>query len=140
MNIWRINLKSSSINNVNPRQFCLLNNIVGVGWRISEKTEKAVEWAEYNKRASTMDGDKCSYLMLWIESILPPHENGDGNGLFLKISVGKILRQWSRVAIILMHLLCKKHFTRPLSEPVLLPENKSGFRLAIPFQRPHYPE
>lgn len=58
MNIWRINLKSSSINNINPRQFCLLNGIVGVGWRISEKTEKALEWTEYNKRASAMYGDK----------------------------------------------------------------------------------
>ncbi len=36
MNIWRINLKPSSIPNVNPRQFCLKNGVVGVGWRISE--------------------------------------------------------------------------------------------------------
>ena len=58
MNIWRINLKSSSINNVNPRQFCIMNNIVGVGWRISEKTEESVEWDEYLKTASKMYGDK----------------------------------------------------------------------------------
>jgi hypothetical protein len=58
MNIWRINLKSSSINNINPRQYCLLNNIVGVGWRISEITEKTVEWAEYHKRSSEMYGNR----------------------------------------------------------------------------------
>ncbi len=57
MNIWRINLKSASRNNVNPRQFCLNNNIVGVGWRIDEKT-RTIDWKEYHSKALNIYGDK----------------------------------------------------------------------------------
>lgn len=57
MNIWRINLKSASRNSVNPRQFCLQNNIVGVGWRIDEET-KTLSWNEYHSQASKIYGDK----------------------------------------------------------------------------------
>lgn len=57
MNIWRINLKSASRNNVNPRQFCLQNNIVGVGWRINEECKK-LTWNEYHLEASKIYGDK----------------------------------------------------------------------------------
>ena len=57
MNIWRINLKSASKNNVDPRQFCLKNNIVGVGWRIDEET-KTLTWDEYHSQASKIYGDR----------------------------------------------------------------------------------
>ena len=57
MNIWRINLKSASRNNVNPRQFCLEKNIVGVGWRINEET-KTLTWNQYHSQASKIYGDK----------------------------------------------------------------------------------
>jgi hypothetical protein len=57
MNIWRINLKSASRNNVNPRQFCLQNNIVGVGWRINEECKK-LTWNEYHLEASKIYADK----------------------------------------------------------------------------------
>lgn len=56
MNIWRINLKSASRNNVNPRRFCLDNNIVGVGWRINEET-KSFTWEEYYSIAQKLYND-----------------------------------------------------------------------------------
>lgn len=56
MNIWRINLKSASRNKVNPRRFCLDNNIVGVGWRINEET-KSFTWAEYYSIAQKLYND-----------------------------------------------------------------------------------
>lgn len=57
MNIWRINLKSASINGVNPRQFCLQNNIVGVGWRVDNQGE-VLNWEQYYSSALKRYGDK----------------------------------------------------------------------------------
>ena len=47
MNIWRINLKSDG---VNPREFCLKRNIVGVGWPV-DHTNNTLVWKEYYELA-----------------------------------------------------------------------------------------
>lgn len=34
MNLWRLNIKTASKNNINPRIFCIEKNILGVGWSV----------------------------------------------------------------------------------------------------------
>ncbi len=50
MKIWRINLKSAAKAGVNPREFCLNNGIVGVGWPI-ETAESEIDWQTYEEQA-----------------------------------------------------------------------------------------
>ncbi len=50
MRIWRINLKSAAKTGVNPREFCLKGNIVGVGWPVDNKSDTLV-WDEYYELA-----------------------------------------------------------------------------------------
>ncbi len=57
MTIWRIILKPASRNNTDSHEFCLKNNIVGVGWRISEET-RSVNWEEYYSEASKIYNNK----------------------------------------------------------------------------------
>ena len=49
MNVWRLNIKPAS-QNIDPREFCLSNNIMGVGWPIQTNSRK-VEWDEYFEKA-----------------------------------------------------------------------------------------
>lgn len=48
-NLWRINIKPSSKDGVNPRRFCLEKNILGVGWAIGESDN--MTWEEYEDKA-----------------------------------------------------------------------------------------
>jgi len=45
MEIWRIHLKPDAKKGIDPRQFCINNGIVGVGWGIYEATP--VSWEKY---------------------------------------------------------------------------------------------
>ncbi|MBD3617465.1 MAG: hypothetical protein HUJ22_12925 [Gracilimonas sp.] len=49
MKVWRLNIKPAS-KNIDPRKFCLQQNIMGVGWPIDTKAKK-IEWDEYYKKA-----------------------------------------------------------------------------------------
>lgn len=48
-NLWRINIKPSSKEGVNPREFCLNENILGVGWVVDGNDK--MTWEEYNNKA-----------------------------------------------------------------------------------------
>ena len=43
--VWRLNIKTASQKGVNPREFCLKNNILGIGWQISQSGN--ISWDEY---------------------------------------------------------------------------------------------
>ena len=47
--IWRLNIKTAAIKGINPRQFCLKNNILGIGWKISKSG--TVTWGDYISEA-----------------------------------------------------------------------------------------
>lgn len=47
--LWRINIKPSSKDGVNPRRFCLEKNILGVGWAVGESDN--MTWEEYEDKA-----------------------------------------------------------------------------------------
>ncbi len=49
MNIWRIHLESDSNDNIDPRQFCLENNFVEVGWEIEGQALTIVREGHYYK-------------------------------------------------------------------------------------------
>ena len=49
MKVWRLNIKTAAKSGVNPRQFCLKNNFLGVGYAISQTGE--VDWQSYIKEA-----------------------------------------------------------------------------------------
>lgn len=48
-NLWRINIKPSSKEGINPRSFCLERNILGVGWPVGESDN--MTWEEYEDKA-----------------------------------------------------------------------------------------
>lgn len=48
-NLWRINIKPSSKDGINPRRFCLEKNILGVGWAVGESDN--MTWEEYEDKA-----------------------------------------------------------------------------------------
>lgn len=48
-NLWRINIKPDVKNRENPREFCINNNILGVGWSVGD--EKNMSWEEYYDKA-----------------------------------------------------------------------------------------
>lgn len=44
--LWRLNLKSQAVDDVNPQEFAIENNIAGVGWRVPGKvSDSASYWA-----------------------------------------------------------------------------------------------
>jgi len=47
MNVWRINLKPSSANGIDPRIFCIQNNVVGIGWGVD--SSETLDWDTYKK-------------------------------------------------------------------------------------------
>ncbi|QYJ95431.1 hypothetical protein [Shewanella spartinae] len=49
MKVWRLNIKTAAKTGVNPRKFCLDNNILGAGWSISLTGE--VDWENYIREA-----------------------------------------------------------------------------------------
>ncbi|OAN62427.1 hypothetical protein A8B79_02430 [Balneola sp. EhC07] len=49
MNIWRLNIKTDSVD-INPRQFCFNQSIMGLGWSVESKS-KHLEWDEYYEKA-----------------------------------------------------------------------------------------
>jgi len=51
-NIWRINLKPSAEENIDPREFCLSNGCVGVGWGIGSRVQPT--WEEYENEAKVI--------------------------------------------------------------------------------------
>lgn len=44
-NVWRLNIKTAAKAGVNPRQLCIENNILGIGWRVSQYGN--VAWEDY---------------------------------------------------------------------------------------------
>ncbi len=63
MDIWRIHLKSDAKNNINPRNYCLENGLVGVGWKIEHNNEP-VTWESYFEKGQNDYGDSswCTAL------------------------------------------------------------------------------
>lgn len=49
MQVWRLNIKTAAKAGINPRRFCLDNNILGVGWGVNLKGE--VDWENYIREA-----------------------------------------------------------------------------------------
>ena len=47
--VWRVNIKTASQKGVNPREFCLKNNIVGIGWQIPQVGN--ISWDDYINQA-----------------------------------------------------------------------------------------
>jgi hypothetical protein len=43
--VWRINIKTAAQNGIDPRQFCLSRDCLGVGWPVGDKT--SIEWDAY---------------------------------------------------------------------------------------------
>ena len=56
-NVWRINLKTGAISGIDPREFCLNRNILGVGWAI-DYDRPDLNWEIYHKIASNTHKDK----------------------------------------------------------------------------------
>jgi len=46
-NIWRLNIKTDASENIDPRKFCIIKNILGVGWPID--SSKKMTWNNYYK-------------------------------------------------------------------------------------------
>ncbi|MDP1815433.1 MAG: hypothetical protein Q8K92_13375 [Leadbetterella sp.] len=40
MNVWRLHIKSAAESGQNPQEFCVSNNIAGIGWPVNTKREK----------------------------------------------------------------------------------------------------
>lgn len=57
MKVWRINLKTAA-EGVDPRQFCLQQGILGVGWSVPG--DEAVSWVEYVAKADAEYGKTWS--------------------------------------------------------------------------------
>lgn len=55
-NVWRINLKPAAKKGTKPRQFCITNNLVGMGWQVD--AEDPLDWADYLKKAGDKYGRK----------------------------------------------------------------------------------
>lgn len=49
MKVWRLNIKTAAKSGVNPRRFCLDNNILGIGWQVNLTGE--VDWENYIREA-----------------------------------------------------------------------------------------
>lgn len=49
-NLWRINIKPSSKEGVNAREFCLNKKILGIGWAVDGSDK--MTWEEYNSKAT----------------------------------------------------------------------------------------
>lgn len=47
MNIWRLTINTSAKDGVDPREFCIEENILGFGWPV-ESCEK-MNWETYKK-------------------------------------------------------------------------------------------
>lgn len=47
--VWRLNIKTASKKGVDPRRFCLDNNILGIGWQVEVDGE--IGWDAYYKEA-----------------------------------------------------------------------------------------
>lgn len=48
--IWRLNIKTDSEEGVDPRKFCISNNILGIGWAVKDDV-KNTDWDAYYKLA-----------------------------------------------------------------------------------------
>lgn len=48
--LWRINLKPNSINNIDAREFCINNEMLGFGWAV-ECENGSLTWDEYKESA-----------------------------------------------------------------------------------------
>ncbi|MBD3406263.1 MAG: hypothetical protein GF411_09155 [Candidatus Lokiarchaeota archaeon] len=59
MTVWRINICPNSKEGLDPREFCIKNNILGIGWQI-EEVNKPIEWKEYLDRAKAIYGKEYS--------------------------------------------------------------------------------
>lgn len=98
MKIWRINLKPGAANGIDPRQFCIKNNIVGVGWGVNHPTD-TLDWKTYKQKAIPMypeKGDKG-----WEPALNAIHNQiktddliwtRDWQGIYY---IGRILSEWS---------------------------------------------
>jgi len=45
--VWRLNIKIAASEGIDPRMFCINNNILGVGWPVEFDGE--VDWNTYYK-------------------------------------------------------------------------------------------
>jgi hypothetical protein len=49
--IWRLNIKTASVNNIDPRQFCIERKILGIGWAVDVDNVDTIDWDTYYKSA-----------------------------------------------------------------------------------------
>lgn len=47
MNIWRLTISPSSKEGIDPRRFCIDNNILGVGWGVDTDDDGTLDWDTY---------------------------------------------------------------------------------------------
>jgi len=47
--VWRLNIKTGASEGIDPRMFCINNNILGVGWPV--EFDGGVDWDTYYKLA-----------------------------------------------------------------------------------------
>ena len=45
MGIWRLTINPAAEDGIDPRKFCLENNILGVGWRVDQ--DAPIDWDTY---------------------------------------------------------------------------------------------
>lgn len=57
MQVWRLNINPASNDDVDPRRFCLDNDILGFGWPIESESDD-VTWEEYEAKAEEKYGGR----------------------------------------------------------------------------------
>ena len=93
-NIWRINIKPSG---ENPKDFCIRNNIIGVGWAISKNTVSSFD--EYLSMVQKEKGEDADWMRGWRKAVNAIHRmkiddlvwTRKDNGTYL---IGRITDTW----------------------------------------------
>ena len=63
MNVWRLTISPSSEEGIDPREFCVKRNILGVGWPVDTDDDGPLDWDTYERlgTAQYYDHDDTSW-------------------------------------------------------------------------------
>ena len=99
MRLWKLNIKTASAPGKNPKQFCLENSIMGVGWPISDSTEGASQQT-FLKAANETYGTKKNHVPPGLRAMVEEVAiddlvwTRDGSNIYY---MGRVLSGWRYV-------------------------------------------